>query len=70
MEKNIEVVIGRRFKRWGMCWSREGAQNLLKLRILRYDREDLVSLLAKASMLGGEPLHPLEKDILGVLGLR
>lgn len=40
MEKNIEVVIGRRFKRWGMCWTREGAQNLLKLRILRYDRED------------------------------
>lgn len=33
MEKNIEVVIGRRFKRWGMRWTRRGAHRLLKLRI-------------------------------------
>jgi len=34
MEKNIDVVIGHRFKRQGMSWTREGANNLLKLRIL------------------------------------
>lgn len=33
MEKNIEVVIARRFKRWGMRWTRRGAQALLKLRL-------------------------------------
>jgi hypothetical protein len=32
LEENIDVVIGRRFKRQG-----EGADNLLKLRILRYN---------------------------------
>jgi hypothetical protein len=32
MEKNIETVVGRRFKRWGMRWTRRGAHNLLKLR--------------------------------------
>jgi hypothetical protein len=30
MEKNIDVVIGRRFKRQGMSWTKEGANNLLK----------------------------------------
>jgi len=38
MEKNIDVVIGRRFKKQGMSWTKEGANNLLKLRILRYDK--------------------------------
>lgn len=33
MEKNIETLIGRRFKRWGMRWTRRGAHNLLKLRL-------------------------------------
>lgn len=33
MEKNIETVIGRRFKRWGMRWTRRGAHHLLKLRL-------------------------------------
>jgi len=33
MEKNIEVFIGRRFKRWGMRWTRAGAHRLLKLRL-------------------------------------
>lgn len=33
MEKNIETVIGRRFKRWGMRWTRRGAHNLLVLRL-------------------------------------
>lgn len=38
VEKNIELVIGRRFKKRGMSWSRAGANNLLKLRIERQDR--------------------------------
>jgi len=33
MEKNIDGVIGRRFER-----QREGANNLLKLRILHYNK--------------------------------
>ena len=33
MEKNIETVIARRFKRWGMGWTRHGAHRLLKLGI-------------------------------------
>jgi hypothetical protein len=32
-EKNIETVIGQRFKRWGMRWTRRGAHRLLKLRL-------------------------------------
>ena len=32
-EKNIEIMIGRRFKRWGMRWTRRGAHPLLKLRL-------------------------------------
>ena len=38
VEKNIELVVGRRFKKRGMSWSRAGANNLLKLRIHRQDR--------------------------------
>jgi len=34
----LTIVIGRRFKRQGMSWTKEGADNLLKLRILRYDK--------------------------------
>jgi hypothetical protein len=30
MGKNIEVVIGRRFKKQGMSWDREGVNNLLR----------------------------------------
>lgn len=33
MEKNIEVFIARRFKRWGMRWTRRGAHALLKVRL-------------------------------------
>ena len=32
LEKNIEVLIGRRFKRWGRRCTRRGAHHLLKLR--------------------------------------
>jgi len=37
VEKNIELTIGRRLKGRGMSWSREGANNLLKLRMERQD---------------------------------
>jgi hypothetical protein len=37
MEKNIDVVISRRFKKQGMSWTTEGVNNLLKLRTLWYD---------------------------------
>jgi hypothetical protein len=40
VEKNIDLILSRRFKGRGMSWSRAGAQNLLKLRLLRYDRRD------------------------------
>lgn len=32
VEKNIGIYVGRRFKRQGMSWSKEGANNLLALR--------------------------------------
>jgi hypothetical protein len=32
-------VVGRRFKKWGMSWSKPGAHYLLKLRLLKYDPE-------------------------------
>jgi len=40
MGKNIDVVIGRRFKKHGMSWTAEGANNLLKLRTLCYNKND------------------------------
>jgi hypothetical protein len=40
MEKNIDVVIGRRFKRQYMSWMKEGANNWLKPGILRYNKND------------------------------
>ena len=52
MEKNIEVVIGRRFKRWGMRWTREGAQNLLKLRLLYYDNADWLAFWQRQACMG------------------
>lgn len=38
MEKNIDVVIARRFKGRGMSWSRRGAHHLLKLRVMVLDK--------------------------------
>jgi hypothetical protein len=38
MEKNIDVVIGRRFKKHGMSWTIQGVNNLLKLRTLWYNK--------------------------------
>ena len=37
IEKNVEVIISRRFKKQGMCWTQAGADHLLKLRILKRD---------------------------------
>ncbi|MDP9297141.1 MAG: UPF0236 family protein, partial [Actinomycetota bacterium] len=40
MEHNVDLVVARRFKRQGMrSWSREGADNLLALRVLAMDPE-------------------------------
>jgi hypothetical protein len=38
MERNIDTVIGRRFKKHGVNWTAEGVNNLLKLRTLRYNK--------------------------------
>lgn len=48
MEKNIETVIARRFKRWGMRWTRRGAHRLLKLRLW----------IARCGTTWFEALHP------------
>jgi len=40
MEKSIEAVIGRRFKKHGMSWTTKGANNLLKLWTLCYNKND------------------------------
>ena len=52
MEKNIDVVIGRRFKRQGMSWTKEGANNLLKLRILRYNRNNWEGFWERQNLAG------------------
>jgi hypothetical protein len=53
MEKNIEVMIGRRFKRWGMRWTRRGAHHLLKLRlwIARYETSWFEALYSRPAQL-------------------
>lgn len=40
MEKNIEINIGRRFKKQGMHWSKAGANRLLKLRLMKQEPEE------------------------------
>mgnify|MGYP001041901248 CR=1 FL=1 len=40
MEKNIDTVIDRRFKRHGQSWTTQGVNNLLKLRTLWYNKND------------------------------
>jgi len=52
MEKNIDVVIGRRFKKHGMRWTTEGANNLLKLRMLWYNKIDWEAFWTKQSSCG------------------
>ena len=38
IEKHIDLIVCRRFKGQGMCWTRVGANRLLKLRIIELDR--------------------------------
>ncbi len=52
MEKNIDTVIDRRFKRHGQSWTTEGVNNLLKLRILRYNKTDWEAFWKKQSSCG------------------
>jgi hypothetical protein len=52
MEKNIETVIGRRFKRHGQSWTTEGVNNLLKLRMLWYNKIDWEAFWRKQSSYG------------------
>ena len=52
LEKNIKTVIGRRFKKHGMSWTTKGANNLLKLRILCYDKNDWEAFWIKQSSYG------------------
>lgn len=40
MEKNIDTIIDRRFKGHGQSWTTEGVNNLLKLRVLYYNKSD------------------------------
>jgi len=40
MEKNIDVVIDRTFKKHGMNWTTKGVNNLLKLWTLCYNKSD------------------------------
>ena len=54
MEKNIETVIGRRFKKHGMSWTTEGANNLLKLRTLWYNKSDWNAFWSRHASQGGE----------------
>lgn len=53
MEKNSEVLIARRFKRWGMRWTRRGAHHLLKLRrwIARCGKSWFEALYARQAQL-------------------
>ena len=37
--KNIDIAIARRFKLRGMSWSKEGASNLLSLRLLYLNKD-------------------------------
>ncbi|MDP2664426.1 MAG: UPF0236 family protein [bacterium] len=38
VEKQMDIVVGRRFKRQGMRWTRKGVNRLLKLRLRELDR--------------------------------
>jgi len=52
MEKNIDTVIGRRFKKWGMSWTIEGVNNLLKPRTLWYNKGDWETLWSRQASRG------------------
>ena len=48
VEKNIDIAIARRFKLRGMSWSKEGASNLLALRLI-YLNKDFGNLINEAA---------------------
>jgi hypothetical protein len=52
MEKNIDVVIGHRFKRQGMSCTKEGANNLLKLRIFCYSKSNWEEFWKRENLAG------------------
>jgi len=52
MEKKVDVVIDRRFKKHDMSWATEGANNLLKLRTLYYNQDDWEASWRKQSSCG------------------
>jgi hypothetical protein len=53
MEKNIETVIDRRFKRHGQSWTTEGVNNLLKLRTFWYNKSDWDAFWSRQEMYPG-----------------
>jgi hypothetical protein len=52
MGENINVVIGRRFKKPSMNRIKEGVNNLLKLRISCYDKNDWEEFWRKQKLTG------------------
>ncbi|MDF1541883.1 MAG: hypothetical protein P1P71_02080 [Anaerosomatales bacterium] len=38
VEKAVDILISRRFKLRGMSWLKPGAQGMVKLKVLRYNR--------------------------------
>jgi len=52
IEKNIDTVIDRRFKRHGQSWTTEGVNNLLKLRTLWYNKVDWEAFWRRQSSYG------------------
>jgi len=48
VEKNIDIAIARRFKLRGMSWPKEGASNLLALRLI-YLNKDFGNLINEAA---------------------
>ena len=60
IEENIEVLIARRFKRQGRCWTRRGAEHLAQLHWLQNNPADWThwrskTALAKAKINPGWP---------------
>lgn len=52
MEKNVDEVIDRRFKKHGMSWTTEGVNNPLKLRALWYNKGDWDDFLSRQQSCG------------------
>jgi hypothetical protein len=59
IEKNIEVRIGRRFKRQGPSWTRRGAEHLAQLLWLQAHPTDWDPLVAQNSFKQNTSKPPL-----------